>query len=121
MVIKVKKDDLVKKTKMLWAKNPEMVTRSKLIQNYIETCLHSSGINSENLVLLVIDFEDTKVTEDLVNKNDTNDILIRINYLNMNGDVEPLLVEIDDIINKVKSNSFRRNYSIDKINKGINR
>jgi len=113
----INKEDILKKLKMVWKMSDDLVVRSNLIKSYIETILNDLGINSERYVLLISDFENKK---EMTNAN-LNLITIRINILNMSGELEPLLREIDNMIDEMKVNVLKSEYSIDDVSKGIKR
>lgn len=113
----INKEDVLKKLRMIWEKSNDLVVRSNLIKGYIEAVLKDLGIDSERYVLLITDFENKK---EMTNAN-INLITIRINILNMYGDLELLLKEIDKMIDEMKVNVLKSEYSIDNVSKGIKR
>ena len=113
----INKEDILKKLRMIWNKSDDLVIRSNLIKSYIEAILKSLGINSERYVLLITDFRNKK---EMTNAN-LSLTTIRINIVNMHGDLERLLQEIDNMIDEMKVNVLKSEYSIDDVSKGIKR
>ena len=111
------RDDLLKKLQMIWDKNKDIAIRGNLIREYLEKTFKYIGIDSNKYLLMVVDFENKKdVTSDL------NGItVIRVNYLNMNGELQPIIDALDSIIKLMSIGPTRFSYEIDDLNKKIKR
>ena len=109
------KDDLLKKTKMIWNKSDDIIIRSHLIKEYIEENLNEVGIDSRNFLLYIIDF--SGIDRAIEEKKDST--AIYIDSANMKADLSCLLCEIDDIICQIKYVGKKEHYFINDLNKGI--
>ena len=68
-------------------------------------------------ILVLVDFDDKKdITSSLRDMT-----VIRVNYLNMNGDVNQLIDAIDNIFSEMSRGAMKPCYEIDDLSKKIKR
>lgn len=111
------RDDLLKKMQMLWDKNNDIDSRGNLIREYLEARFKYIGLDTDKYLLMIVDFDDKKE----VTSNMSGITVIRVNYLNMNGDLDPVIEALDSIISKMSTEPTRTSYEIDDLSKKIKR
>ena len=111
------RNDLLKKLKMIWDNNDDINIRGNLIREYFEKRFQNIGINSDGYILMIVDFEDKKeVTSSLRDMT-----VIRVDYLNMKGDLDQLIEAIDNMFSQMSRGSMKSCYEIEDLSKKIKR
>ena len=111
------RNDLLKKLKMIWDNNDDINIRGNLIREYFEKRFQNIGINSDRYILMIVDFEDKKeITSSLRDMT-----VIRVNYLNMNGDLDQLIEAIDNMFSEMSRGAMKPCYEIGDLSKKIKR
>ena len=111
------RNDLLKKLQMIWENNDDINIRGNLIREYFEKRFQNIGINSDRYILMIVDFDDKKeVTSSL-----SGITVIRVNYLNMKGDLNQLIDAIDNIFSEMSRGAMKHCYEIEDLSKKIKR